>query len=94
MIYVIALGYCLIVYGIAMFAGGRRYSEMTEEEFEAEAKRSSAMGAAVIGLQKTIDPSHPVEHIQEQQRIEADGAQSGDRPGTRPPGESSEQGRA
>lgn len=71
----------LIVYGIAKAASGDRYSKMTEEEFEAEAKRSSAMGAAVAAFQKTFDPSHHVEYTQEeQQRIEADGSELGDKP--------------
>ncbi len=80
--YVIALAIVvLIVYGIAKAAGGRRYSKMTEEEFETEAKRGSAMGAAIGALQKIINPAHSVEYIQEQQqRVEADGAESGDQP--------------
>ncbi len=82
MVYRIGLGIVvLIVIAIAMAASGRRYSEMTEEEFEAEAKRSSAMGATVGGLQKIINPTHSTEHIVEQeQRIEADRTNSGDRP--------------
>jgi len=84
MTYVIALAFLFfIVYGIVKAAIGRRYSEMTEEEFEAEAKRSSAMGAAVGSLQKVIDPVHAVEHIEKQrQRIEAVVTNSGDRPET------------
>lgn len=58
---------------------------MTEEEFEAEAKRSSAMGAAVGGLQKIINPTHTTEHIVEQERrIEADRTNSGDHPESGP----------
>jgi hypothetical protein len=81
MVYVIGLGLVvLIAYGIVKAVSGRRSSEMNDEEFEAEAKRSSHMGAAIIGLQKTLDPSHRVEYVQEQQqRVEADGAESGDR---------------
>jgi hypothetical protein len=82
MAYVIGVGLILlIVYAIAKAASGRDYSKMTEEEFEAEAKRGSAMGAAVGGLQKIIDPSHSSGHIvEQQQRIEADRTNSGDRP--------------
>jgi hypothetical protein len=70
-----------LVYAIAKAASGNRYSEMTEEEFEAEAQRSSRLGGAVAGLQKILDPSHHVEYVQEQQeRVEADGSESGDRP--------------
>lgn len=86
MVYLIALGIlALIIIGIAMAMSGRRYSEMTEEEFEAEAKRSSAMGAAVGGLQKVINPTHSTEYIVEQeQRIEADRTNSGDHPESGP----------
>jgi hypothetical protein len=71
----------LVVWGIVKATSGDRYANMTEEEFEAEAKRSSLIGAGVIGLQKIFDPSHHVEHVEEAQlRVEADGAESGDRP--------------
>ncbi|HTW24081.1 MAG TPA: hypothetical protein VMD78_10805, partial [Candidatus Baltobacteraceae bacterium] len=61
-------------------------ANMTEEEFEAEAKRSSAMGIAVAGLQKIVDPSHKIELMQEQeQRIEAESSESGDGPKTGQP---------
>jgi hypothetical protein len=82
MIYFFALALlALIVYGIVKAASGDRYSKMTEEEFEREAKRSSLMGAGVAEFQKVIDPSHRVEYIQEQeQRIEADGSELGDKP--------------
>jgi hypothetical protein len=82
MAYFIALGVLvLVIWGIVKAASGDRYSKMSEEEFEAEAKRTSLMGAAVAGLQKTIDPSHRVEYQQEQElRVEADGAEEGDGP--------------
>jgi hypothetical protein len=82
MIYFIALAVvALLVYAIVKAASGDRYSKMTEEEFEAEAKRSSLLGAGVAEFQKAIDPSHRVQCIQEQeQRIEADSAESGDKP--------------
>lgn len=82
--YIIGIGVlAIIVYGIgkAVIASGQRYSEMTEEEFEAEAKRKSMIGAGVAEFQKVFDPSHHVEYIQEQeQRIEAESAESGDKP--------------
>jgi len=82
MVYLIALGILLlIVIGIMKAASGRHYEDMTEEEFEAEAKRRSSMGVAVGRLQKIIDPGHSTEHITEQQqRTEADRTNSGDRP--------------
>jgi hypothetical protein len=82
MAYVIGVGLVvLIVYAIAKAASGRDYSKMTEGEFEAEAKRGSMTGAAVGGLQKIIDPGHSSEYIvEQQQRIEAEHSNSGDRP--------------
>jgi hypothetical protein len=82
----------IIVYGIAKAVSGERYSEMTEKEFEAEAKRKSMIGAGVAEFQKVFDPSHHVEYIQEQeQRIEAKSAESGDRPETGAPAEPKQQ---
>jgi hypothetical protein len=58
-----------------------RYANMTEEEFEAEARRSSMMGAAMSATQKVFDPSHRVEYVEEQRdRAEAESSHSGDRP--------------
>jgi hypothetical protein len=71
----------LLVFAIAKAASGDRYAKMTEEEFEKEAKRSSKVGAAVIGFQKVVDPGHRVEYVQEQnERVEAENAESGDAP--------------
>ncbi len=71
----------ILIWVTAKAASGDRYSKMTGEEFEAEAKRSSSLGAAVAAFQKVIDPSHHVEYVQEQQqRIEAESSKSGDGP--------------
>jgi hypothetical protein len=73
----------LMVFGIVKAIGTNRYENMTSEEFEAEAKRGSPMGAAATALQKIVDPSHHVEYVQEQkERAEADGAKSCDGPDT------------
>lgn len=82
MVYLIGIGILvLIVIGIVKFASGRRYEDMTEEEFEAEAKRGSGIGAAIGSLQKIIDSGHSTEHmVEQQQRLEADRTNSGDRP--------------
>jgi hypothetical protein len=87
MIYVIVIGIlAAIVCGIVKLASTDRYSSMTEEEFEAEAQRSSLIGGAMIGLQKVIDPGHRADYVHEQkQRIEAEDADSGDRPEAGPP---------
>jgi hypothetical protein len=71
------------VYGLVKVASGDRYAKMTEEEFEAEAKRGSRIGAGILAAQKIIDPEHRVEYIQQADKhAEADAADSGDRPET------------
>ncbi|HKF53176.1 MAG TPA: hypothetical protein VKB26_12755 [Candidatus Acidoferrales bacterium] len=82
MTYAIGIGIlALIVIGIAKAASGRHYEDMTEEGFEAEAKRGSSMGSAIGSLQKIIDSAHSTEHmIEQEQRLEADRTNSGDRP--------------
>ncbi|HEX4001374.1 MAG TPA: hypothetical protein VHX36_01925 [Candidatus Acidoferrales bacterium] len=70
-----------VFFAIVKAMSGDRYADMTEEEFEAEAKRNSTLGIAVAGLQKIVDPSHEVRLMQEQQqRVEADSSEGGDRP--------------
>jgi hypothetical protein len=82
MTYAIGLAVLIaLIVAIARAADGDRYATMTEEEYEAEAQRSSRLGAAVAGLQKVIDPSHRAEYLQEQaRRPEADAAEQGDTP--------------
>lgn len=82
MVYIIgAIIIFLAIWGIVKAASGERYADMTEAEFEEEAKRSSRIGGAVSALQKVFDPSHHVEYVHEQQqRVEADGAESGGPP--------------
>jgi hypothetical protein len=82
MVYLAGLAvFALIVFGILRSASGDEYSEMTEEEFEAEAKRRSHIGPALMTVQKMIDPNHHVEYVREEkERVEADSAESGDRP--------------
>ena len=73
------------LYGLSRLASADR-KPMTEEEFEAEAKRSSTLGGAVGAFQKVFDPSHHVEYVEEQkQRVEAESEESGDRPLQNPP---------
>lgn len=78
---VTAIVVVVLLYAIVKAASGDRYANMTEEEFENEARRSSKVGAAVIGFQKIVDPGHRVEYVQEQQqRVEAESAKSGEPP--------------
>ena len=50
MIYVFAIGIVVVLafFGLARLASGDRYGSMTEKEFEAEAKRSSTLGAMTM----------------------------------------------
>jgi hypothetical protein len=74
----------LVIYGIVKRASDR-YSNMTEQEFEAEAQRGSSIGGAMAEVQKIVDSSHHVEYVQEEaERMEADGSESGDKPETGP----------
>jgi hypothetical protein len=64
---------------IKMVVDEDRYTTMSEEEFEAEAKRVSKTGVALLAIQKHVDPSHYVEYqLQEDKHVEADSAESGD----------------
>jgi hypothetical protein len=84
---VVGIVIALLVYAVAKAATGNRYANMTGEQFEREAKRSSKIGAAVTEFQKIVDPGHRVVYAERQAlRIEADAAESGDRPQTGPPG--------
>jgi len=82
MIYIIMLGIfvALLLAIIRVAAGDDRYKEMSEEEFEAEAKRVSMTGVAMTELQKHIDPQHKVEYLaQRDKHVEADSSESGDK---------------
>ena len=64
---------------VGITSGDDRYARMSDEEFEKEAQRGSALGAAVMGLQKILEPQRKVETIR-QEKTEAESAESGDRP--------------
>lgn len=56
------------------------HEEMTEEEFEEEAKKKSLLRAGMIGLQKVLEPNR-IEHVLEQeQRVEKDAGLPGEPP--------------
>ena len=61
-------------------AGSDRYSKMTEEEFEAEAERSSLLGAAMLATQKLIQPSRTQAMIEQKKRVEKDATAIGGEP--------------
>lgn len=79
--FVTAVVLIVVIYGIVKAASSDRYAKMTEEEFEVEAQRSSLIGAAMMGIQKTVDPGHRVDYVlEEKQKIEAESAESGNPP--------------
>ncbi|MBI3663542.1 MAG: hypothetical protein HY234_10915 [Acidobacteria bacterium] len=82
-ILVVVLAVVALIVGFT--TGKDRYAEMTEEEFEAEAKRSSLLGAAVMGLQKVLEPKRVEYILQRDNRVEGDSAEAGDRPPDKPP---------
>jgi hypothetical protein len=58
------IGYAVIVaaiIGVVKFIGDDRYAKMTEEEFEAEAKRGSRIGGALLAVPYLADPSLSIE---------------------------------
>jgi len=57
-----------------------RHSEMTEQEFEAEAKRISSMGAGVVELHKAFQPNRVKQIVAERQRAKEEMNVSGDPP--------------
>jgi hypothetical protein len=58
-------------------AGKDRYAEMSEEEFEAETKRASLFGAAVMGLQKVLEPKHVEYMMQRDKKVKGDQSVAG-----------------
>jgi hypothetical protein len=65
---------------IVTLGGKDRHSEMTEEEFEAEAKRISMMGAGVVELHKMFQPNRVKQIVAERQRAKQEMNVSGDPP--------------
>ena len=82
MVTIVILGVVAVVLAlmIGLATGRDRYAQMSEEEFEAEAKRASAHGAAVMGLQKVLEPSRVEYMLQRDKRVEGEQAPSGDSP--------------
>jgi hypothetical protein len=65
---------------IVTLGGKDRHSEMTEEEFEAEAKRVSTMGAGVVELHKAFQPNRVKQIVAERQRAKEEMNVAGDPP--------------
>jgi len=72
----------LALIGVLIYILGApdKHAQMTEEEFEAEAKRGSMLGAAFLGVEKALRPNQ-IEHVlMQKQRVEKDAAIAGDPP--------------
>lgn len=66
---------------VSIHQGRDRYTKMSEAEFEADAKRSSTLGAALLTTHQILTPHHRVEHLQkEDKHLEEDSSESGEQP--------------
>jgi ABC-type bacteriocin/lantibiotic exporter with double-glycine peptidase domain len=69
--------------GLLVYVMGSRdrYGEMTEEEFEEEAKQKSLLGAAIVGLEGTLRKREATIMMEAKSRVEKDATPSpGDPP--------------
>jgi hypothetical protein len=79
-LFAIAIAIALLLALAYVIASPAPYSQMSEEEFEAEAQRKTLLGAAMMGLDKAIqgDRAERLEIVK--QRVEKDQTPSGDVP--------------
>lgn len=82
------IGFAVVLLAIAGIAGfvreDRRYATMTEEEFEAEARRSSALGGVMLELQRIVSSGKNVEYMMQQDKHEEGNASESGDPPSRP----------
>jgi len=71
-----------------VMASPNRYSKMTDWEFEEDTKKGSLLGAAIIGVERTLRRREADFVIEQKLRMEKDATPSGDHP----PEENSESG--
>jgi hypothetical protein len=77
---VVVIGIIALI--VASVGGKDRYAKMSEKEFEAEAKRASALGAVMTEFHKFFQLKR-VEYIQQRdKRVEGEQKVSGDPPST------------
>ena len=70
----------LVVAFILVLGAKEDLSDMSEEEFEAEAKRSSMIGAGVAELHKAFQPNRVKQVVEEKLRAKEVRSFSGDKP--------------
>jgi hypothetical protein len=79
-IVVAVVALALILALVYVIGAPDKQAQMTEGEFEAEAKRGSMLGAAFMGVEKVLRPKQ-IEHVLVQKkRVEKDAAIAGDPP--------------
>jgi hypothetical protein len=78
--FLIAVVVALIVGLIAFLGSPDRHAQMTEEEFEEEAKKKSLLGAVMVGLDKAIQPGRTEHVLVQKKRVEKDEALAGEPP--------------
>jgi hypothetical protein len=61
-------------------ASPNRYARMSDQEFEEHTKKSSVLGAAVMGMERALRRREADFVIEQKLRIETDATPSGDRP--------------
>ncbi len=70
---------------VGITAGKDRFAEMSEDEFEAEAKRASLLGAAVMEMHKFLQPTRVEFMRKRDKRVEGDSSEASDPPPDAPP---------
>ena len=70
----------LVVAFVLVLGAKEDLSDMSEEEFEAEAKRSSMIGAGVAELHKAFQPNRVKQVVEEKLRAKEVRSFSGDKP--------------
>ena len=84
-IIILAVLAAIVALIIGITTGKDRYAEMSEEEFEAEAKRASPLGAAMMEMHKFLQPTRVEFMRKRDKRVEGDSAEAGDPPPKEPP---------
>jgi hypothetical protein len=75
---VVILG--IIIAFLAVLGGKDRYAEMTEEQFEEEAKKDSMLGAGTLDLQKVFQSNRVKQFVEEKYRVKQEVSAQGDLP--------------
>ena len=83
-IVILAMIVAVVALIIGVAAGKDRYAEMSEEEFEAEAKRVSPLGAAMMEMHKFLQPTRVEFMRKRDKRVEGDSAKASGPPPDEP----------